>query len=156
MTVSVLLVLILRGFPWLNLHGMMMTDAFVIPASWTTTTTTTTTTTRSDILTGSTLLRGATTQKVTHHSWLETGPAVITTTTLHGSRLWMTSTPDDDDNDARDAENLPLIKKKLTKEFFSIGFPAFIQLAAEPLAALVDVSVVMKSRTEVSWKFVNP
>ena len=36
--------------------------------------------------------------------------------------------------------NLPKLKKKLTREFFSIGFPAFIQLAAEPLAALVDTA----------------
>ena len=36
-----------------------------------------------------------------------------------------------------DDENIPKLKKKLTGEFFSIGFPAFIQLAAEPLAALV-------------------
>ena len=39
----------------------------------------------------------------------------------------------DDENDA----DLPKLKNKLTREFFSIGFPAFIQLAAEPLAALV-------------------
>lgn len=34
-------------------------------------------------------------------------------------------------------DNVPKLKNKLTSEFFSIGFPAFIQLAAEPLAALV-------------------
>ena len=39
-------------------------------------------------------------------------------------------------SDDRDV-NLPQLKNKLTREFFSIGFPAFIQLAAEPLAALV-------------------
>ena len=62
------------------------------------------------------------------------------------SRLWMTtktssntvsSDDDDDDNNNEGDDNLPKLKKKLTREFFSIGFPAFIQLAAEPLAALV-------------------
>jgi hypothetical protein len=49
------------------------------------------------------------------------------------------NTKDDDDKDKdNDEEKLKQIKKKLTKEFFSIGLPAFIQLAAEPLAALVD------------------
>lgn len=57
----------------------------------------------------------------------------------HDSRLWMTTssssngTDNVDENDA----DLPQLKNKLTREFFSIGFPAFIQLAAEPLAALV-------------------
>ena len=36
--------------------------------------------------------------------------------------------------------DVPALKRRLTKEFFSIGFPAFIQLAAEPLAALVDTA----------------
>jgi len=61
------------------------------------------------------------------------------------SRLWMTtktslntvSSDDDDDDNNEGGDNLPKLKKKLTREFFSIGFPAFIQLAAEPLAALV-------------------
>ena len=55
------------------------------------------------------------------------------------SKLWMTSSSASDvidSNDEGDAD-LPKLKKKLTREFFSIGFPAFIQLAAEPLAALV-------------------
>jgi Na+-driven multidrug efflux pump len=46
----------------------------------------------------------------------------------------------DDDDDDKGVGNLPKLKKKLTREFFSIGFPAFIQLAAEPLAALVDTA----------------
>jgi len=41
------------------------------------------------------------------------------------------------DSNNKGDENLPKLKNKLTREFFSIGFPAFIQLAAEPLAALV-------------------
>jgi Na+-driven multidrug efflux pump len=42
------------------------------------------------------------------------------------------------DEDADDQkEDIKSLKKKLTKEFFAIGAPAFMQLAAEPLAALV-------------------
>jgi len=57
------------------------------------------------------------------------------------SRVWMTdvnpmnSSTSGDRDDGNDV-NLPKLKNKLTREFFSIGFPAFIQLAAEPLAAL--------------------
>ena len=57
----------------------------------------------------------------------------------HDSRLWMTTSSSSnglDNVDESDAD-LPKLKNKLTREFFSIGFPAFIQLAAEPLAALV-------------------
>lgn len=43
-----------------------------------------------------------------------------------------------DSSDGHSDDNIVKIKWGLTKEFFSIGFPAFIQLAAEPLAALVD------------------
>jgi len=58
------------------------------------------------------------------------------------NRLWMTDVnpmngSTSGDRDDRNDVNLPKLKKKLTQEFFSIGFPAFIQLAAEPLAALV-------------------
>jgi len=61
------------------------------------------------------------------------------------SRLWMTSAtssnvPSSDNNDNEGDDNLPKLKNKLTREFFSIGFPAFIQLTAEPLAALVDTA----------------
>ena len=58
----------------------------------------------------------------------------------HNSRLWMTSSDSSDelDNNSDDVDaDLPELKNKLTREFVSIGFPAFIQLAAEPLAALV-------------------
>jgi len=40
-------------------------------------------------------------------------------------------------------------KRKLTKEFFSIGVPAFVQLAAEPLAALVDTAYLGRLGPEV-------
>jgi hypothetical protein len=43
-----------------------------------------------------------------------------------------------DSSDGHSDDDIGKIKLGLTKEFFSIGFPAFIQLAAEPLAALVD------------------
>ncbi|CAB9512790.1 Protein DETOXIFICATION [Seminavis robusta] len=41
------------------------------------------------------------------------------------------------------------LKRKLTKEFLSIGAPAFIQLAAEPLAALVDTAYLGRLGPEV-------
>ena len=41
------------------------------------------------------------------------------------------------------------IKRDLTKEFFKIGAPAFIQLAAEPLAALVDTAYLGRLGPEV-------
>jgi putative MATE family efflux protein len=44
----------------------------------------------------------------------------------------------DQSSKEEEEEDIPALKKSLTKEFFGIGFPAFIQLAAEPLAALVD------------------
>jgi hypothetical protein len=82
------------------------------------------------------------------------------------SKLWMTtettsnvvsSNDDDDDDDNNNNNNkggvgnLPKLKKKLTREFFSIGFPAFIQLAAEPLAALVDTAYLGRFFV-FSWK----
>jgi hypothetical protein len=81
------------------------------------------------------------------------------------SKLWMTtettsnvvSSNDDDDDDNNNNNNkggvgnLPKLKKKLTREFFSIGFPAFIQLAAEPLAALVDTAYLGRFFV-FSWK----
>ena len=39
--------------------------------------------------------------------------------------------------------------KKLTREFFSIGIPAFVQLAAEPLASLVDTAYLGRLGPEV-------
>lgn len=46
-------------------------------------------------------------------------------------------------------EDLKAIKAGLTREFFSIGIPAFIQLAAEPLAALVDTAYLGRLGPEV-------
>jgi len=69
-------------------------------------------------------------------------------------RLWMTSVKSfdfssGDSNDSKDGDTLPNLKKNLTREFFSIGFPAFIQLTAEPLAALVDTAYLGRLGPEV-------
>ena len=40
-------------------------------------------------------------------------------------------------------------KRNLTREFFSIGIPAFVQLAAEPLAGLVDTAYLGRLGPEV-------
>lgn len=55
----------------------------------------------------------------------------------------------DDSREHGDDINLRKLKNKLTREFFSIGFPAFIQLAAEPLAALVDTAYLGRLGPEV-------
>lgn len=52
---------------------------------------------------------------------------------------------DDGDND----ELSPTLKRKLNKEFLNIGVPALIQLAAEPLAALVDTAYLGRLGPEV-------
>lgn len=46
-------------------------------------------------------------------------------------------------------EDVGSIKKGLTMEFFTIGVPAFVQLAAEPLAALVDTAYLGRLGPEV-------
>lgn len=46
-------------------------------------------------------------------------------------------------------EDVGKIKAGLTREFFSIGLPAFCQLAAEPLAALVDTAYLGRLGPEV-------
>jgi len=48
-----------------------------------------------------------------------------------------------------DGQNIKSLKQKLTKEFFAIGAPAFLQLAAEPLAALVDTAYLGRLGPEV-------
>eukprot|EP00536_Pseudo-nitzschia_multiseries_P007217 jgi/Psemu1/195053/e_gw1.166.64.1 len=50
---------------------------------------------------------------------------------------------------SKDEDDLPKLKSKLTRDFFSIGFPAFIQLAAEPLASLVDTAYLGRLGPEV-------
>jgi putative MATE family efflux protein len=46
-------------------------------------------------------------------------------------------------------QDLPKLKKKLTKEFFQIGAPALVQLAAEPLASLVDTAYLGRLGPEI-------
>lgn len=47
---------------------------------------------------------------------------------------------DSDDRDDEEEEEEKALKSQLTRDFFGIGAPAFVQLAAEPLAALVDTA----------------
>jgi len=59
------------------------------------------------------------------------------------SNLWMAG------KDADKDESLSQIKRGLSREFLSIGLPALIQLAAEPLAALVDTAYLGRLGPEV-------
>ena len=52
----------------------------------------------------------------------------------------------DDESEEEQVQNL---KGKLTKEFLTIGAPAFVQLAAEPLASLVDTAYLGRLGPEV-------
>ena len=61
-----------------------------------------------------------------------------------------TATVDVSGGQSGNNEDIGSIKKQLTKEFFSIGIPAFVQLAAEPLAALVDTAYLGRLGPEVS------
>ena len=64
------------------------------------------------------------------------------------SKLFSTSSNSNNDDDIND-EEVKQQKKKLTREFFSIALPAFIQLAAEPLAGLVDTAYLGRLGPEV-------
>ena len=55
----------------------------------------------------------------------------------------------DDDNSNDNETIIQSQKRKLTREFFSIGIPAFVQLAAEPLAGLVDTAYLGRLGPEV-------
>ena len=65
------------------------------------------------------------------------------------SKLWTMPIESSNDVQPEDVENIEQIKSRLTKEFFVIGLPAFIQLAAEPLAALVDTAYLGRLGPEV-------
>lgn len=52
----------------------------------------------------------------------------------------------DDESEEEQVQNL---KGRLTKEFLTIGAPAFVQLAAEPLASLVDTAYLGRLGPEV-------
>ena len=80
--------------------------------------------------------------------------------THHKRHYFMTTSDDsnigkDDTNNSNDQNDndtnisLLTLKRKLTKEFLSIGFPAFVQLAAEPLASLVDTAYLGRLGPEV-------
>jgi putative MATE family efflux protein len=60
-------------------------------------------------------------------------------------QLWMTETSNDDGSEV----DFEKTKRALSKDFLSIGIPAFIQLAAEPLAALVDTAYLGRLGPEV-------
>ncbi|CAJ1930502.1 unnamed protein product [Cylindrotheca closterium] len=62
---------------------------------------------------------------------------------------WRTTAVDVTEGQPDDNEDIGSLKKGLTKEFFSIGIPAFVQLAAEPLAALVDTAYLGRLGPEV-------
>jgi len=81
---------------------------------------------------------------------------IVGSWSIHKSRthvLWMAAPPTSSSaisNESNgDGQDLKGIKNKLTREFLSIGFPAFIQLAAEPLAALVDTAYLGRLGPEV-------
>jgi putative MATE family efflux protein len=46
-------------------------------------------------------------------------------------------------------ENVAILKRSLSKEFLAIGIPALVQLAAEPLASLVDTAYLGRLGPEV-------
>ena len=56
---------------------------------------------------------------------------------------------DDDSENDDDRDMLQKKKQSLTKQFFQIGIPALIQLAAEPLAGLVDTAYLGRLGPEV-------
>lgn len=62
------------------------------------------------------------------------------------------STASNNNNDDINDEEVNQQKKKLTRDFFSIALPAFIQLAAEPLAGLVDTAYLGRLGPEVLGK----
>jgi putative MATE family efflux protein len=84
-----------------------------------------------------------------HHVNAVTGGAA--TGARRSCRLYtaaVSSSDKDIDND-NDIRNLPKLKRQLTKEFLNIGGPAFVQLAAEPLAALVDTAYLGRLGPEI-------
>ena len=67
------------------------------------------------------------------------------------SRIVVCESPSDsvESNDGDDDEESKTLNRKLTREFFGIGIPAFVQLAAEPLASLVDTAYLGRLGPEV-------
>ena len=64
------------------------------------------------------------------------------------SKLFSTSSNNNNDDIINDDE-VKQQKKNLTRDFFRIALPAFIQLAAEPLAGLVDTAYLGRLGPEV-------
>ena len=88
-----------------------------------------------------------------HQQHYSTSNNCITTTNLlsiprgGGFKLFTTNSEEDidlisnkNDNEEGAQDNMIQQKKSLTVDFFKIALPAFIQLAAEPLAGLVDTA----------------
>lgn len=57
----------------------------------------------------------------------------------------------EDGGGASEEDEIVGLKKKLTGDFFKIGAPAFVQLAAEPLASIVDTAYLGRLGPEVSY-----
>jgi len=66
-----------------------------------------------------------------------------------GTMLSASAVSSVDPSDDSEEEESKTLNRKLTKEFFSIGIPAFVQLAAEPLASLVDTAYLGRLGPEV-------
>ena len=93
--------------------------------------------------------RCSTTSPQIHHI---TAPITIPRGGAAASFKLFASNSDEDDistNDDTNNEDLIQQKKALTMDFFKIAVPAFIQLAAEPLAGLVDTAYLGRLGPEV-------
>lgn len=73
------------------------------------------------------------------HHHVETG------SNIRSSLLMSSASSDEADLEAESQQQ----KNKLTREFFTIAIPAFFQLAAEPLAGLVDTAYLGRLGPEV-------
>lgn len=92
-------------------------------------------------------------QKDTRYGVLSSFPLRVLQS-LRPSRLLSrlrSTLPSSSNNDGDDEQSnqLKQLKQSLTREFISIGGPALIQLAAEPLAALVDTAYLGRLGPEV-------
>jgi len=59
---------------------------------------------------------------------------------IQSNALFSSNTATANDDESLIPEQTKDVKKRLSREFFTIAFPALIQLAAEPLAGLVDTA----------------
>ena len=65
------------------------------------------------------------------------------------SRLFSSNDAESAPDEVVDPAEVSTQKRRLTREFFSIAVPAFVQLAAEPLAGLVDTAYLGRLGPEV-------